>query len=116
MERLWKAGFALGLLPRKHVALEDDGSSSRGSALTATNSSAHKTLDAIGDLALAGLPIIGAYRSYCGGHKMNVAVLEALFSMPRPMTSSRPRAPSSRRSGVRQTLRAGAAVYAPDVN
>ena len=37
-------------------------------------------LDAVGDLALAGAPLIGEYHSYCGGHKMNVAVLEALFS------------------------------------
>ena len=37
-------------------------------------------LDAVGDLALAGAPLIGAYHSYCGGHKMNVAVLEALFA------------------------------------
>ena len=40
----------------------------------------HKILDAVGDLALAGLPIQGAYRSYCGGHRMNVGVLSALFS------------------------------------
>lgn len=40
----------------------------------------HKILDAIGDLALAGLPIQGAYRSFCGGHRMNVGVLSALFS------------------------------------
>jgi UDP-3-O-[3-hydroxymyristoyl] N-acetylglucosamine deacetylase len=40
----------------------------------------HKTLDAVGDLALAGSPIIGTYRSFCGGHKMNVAVLAALFA------------------------------------
>jgi len=40
----------------------------------------HKILDAIGDLALAGLPIQGAYRSYCGGHRMNVGVLSALFA------------------------------------
>jgi len=40
----------------------------------------HKMLDAVGDLALAGAPLIGEYQSYCGGHKMNVAVLEALFS------------------------------------
>ena len=40
----------------------------------------HKILDAVGDLALAGLPIQGAYRSYCGGHRMNVGVLSALFA------------------------------------
>jgi UDP-3-O-[3-hydroxymyristoyl] N-acetylglucosamine deacetylase len=40
----------------------------------------HKMLDAVGDLALAGHPILGAYRSYCGGHRLNFAVLEALFA------------------------------------
>ena len=40
----------------------------------------HKVLDAIGDLALAGYPIIGEFRSYCGGHRMNVRILEALFA------------------------------------
>ena len=29
----------------------------------------HKVLDAVGDLALAGLPLLGAFRSYRGGHK-----------------------------------------------
>ena len=29
----------------------------------------------IGDLALAGLPLLGAYRSVRGGHKLNHAVL-----------------------------------------
>ena len=40
----------------------------------------HKVLDAIGDLALAGAPLIGAYRSFCGGHKLNHAVLNALMA------------------------------------
>ena len=39
----------------------------------------HKALDAIGDLALAGAPILGAYRSIRGGHKLNHAVLTALI-------------------------------------
>ena len=29
---------------------------------------------------LAGLPIQGAYRSFCGGHRLNVGVLSALFA------------------------------------
>jgi len=29
----------------------------------------HKVLDVIGDLALSGLPLLGAYRSVRGGHK-----------------------------------------------
>jgi UDP-3-O-[3-hydroxymyristoyl] N-acetylglucosamine deacetylase len=42
----------------------------------------HKALDAVGDLALAGAPIIGAYRSVRGGHRLNHAVLVALMSDP----------------------------------
>ena len=34
----------------------------------------------IGDLALAGLPLLGAYRSVRGGHKLNHAVLTALMA------------------------------------
>ena len=40
----------------------------------------HKALDAIGDLALAGAPLLGAYRSVRGGHKLNHAVLCALMA------------------------------------
>ena len=40
----------------------------------------HKVLDVIGDLALAGLPLLGAYRSVRGGHKLNHAVLTALMA------------------------------------
>ena len=42
----------------------------------------HKAVDAIGDLALAGAPLIGAYRSVRGGHKLNHAVLTALMADP----------------------------------
>ena len=40
----------------------------------------HKVLDVVGDLALAGLPLIGAYRSMRGGHSLNHAVLTALLA------------------------------------
>jgi UDP-3-O-[3-hydroxymyristoyl] N-acetylglucosamine deacetylase len=40
----------------------------------------HKVLDAIGDLALAGAPVLGAYLSVRGGHKLNYAVLSALMA------------------------------------
>ena len=40
----------------------------------------HKVLDAVGDLALAGLPLLGVYRSLRGGHKLNHAVLTALMA------------------------------------
>ena len=40
----------------------------------------HKVLDAIGDLALAGAPLLGVYRTVRGGHKLNHAVLSALMA------------------------------------
>jgi UDP-3-O-[3-hydroxymyristoyl] N-acetylglucosamine deacetylase len=56
----------------------------------------HKALDAIGDLALAGAPILGAYRSVRGGHKLNHAVLLALIADPSAWTVVEERAPRSR--------------------
>ena len=40
----------------------------------------HKLLDAIGDLYLAGAPIVGAYEGYKAGHEMNNLILHALFA------------------------------------
>ncbi len=42
----------------------------------------HKILDSIGDLYLAGLPIIGHYHGYKAGHQLNNQVLQALFADP----------------------------------
>ena len=42
----------------------------------------HKALDAVGDLFLAGAPILGAYRGVRTGHEMNNRVLRALFDKP----------------------------------
>jgi UDP-3-O-[3-hydroxymyristoyl] N-acetylglucosamine deacetylase len=43
-------------------------------------------LDAVGDLALAGAPILGAYQSVRGGHRLNANVLRALFDDPEAWT------------------------------
>jgi UDP-3-O-[3-hydroxymyristoyl] N-acetylglucosamine deacetylase len=40
----------------------------------------HKLLDAVGDLFLAGGPIIGAYEGYRAGHALNNAILHKLFT------------------------------------
>ena len=39
----------------------------------------HKLLDAVGDLALSGLPLIGAYEGERAGHAMSSRVLKALM-------------------------------------
>ena len=80
VERLWKAGFALGASLENSIALEEGRILNPEGLRFPDEFVRHKTLDAIGDLALAGAPLIGVYRSYCGGHRTNVAVLEALFS------------------------------------
>jgi UDP-3-O-[3-hydroxymyristoyl] N-acetylglucosamine deacetylase len=80
VEKLWGAGFALGASLDNTVAIGDDGILNPEGLRYADEFVRHKILDAVGDLSLGGLPILGAYRSYCGGHRMNFLVLEALFS------------------------------------
>jgi UDP-3-O-[3-hydroxymyristoyl] N-acetylglucosamine deacetylase len=80
VEKLWSAGFALGASLENTVAIGDDGIMNPEGLRYADEFVRHKLLDAVGDLSLAGLPLLGTYRSYCGGHRMNFSVLEALFS------------------------------------
>lgn len=80
VERLWKAGLALGASLDNTIALGDDRVLNPEGLRFRDEFVRHKLLDAIGDLTLAGAPILGAYRSYCGGHKLNVMALEALFA------------------------------------
>ena len=80
VKRLWQAGFALGASLENTVALDGERVLNPEGLRFGDEFVRHKTLDAVGDLALAGAPIQGVYRSYCGGHKMNVAVLAALFA------------------------------------
>ena len=42
----------------------------------------HKMLDALGDLALAGAPILGAYRGVRAGHGATNRLLRRLFATP----------------------------------
>lgn len=80
VEQLWKAGFALGSSLKNSVALDNDRVLNPEGLRFPDEFVRHKMLDAVGDLALAGAPLIGSYRSYCSGHRLNVAVLEALFA------------------------------------
>ncbi len=82
VEQLWKAGFALGASLDNTVAIGDDKVINPEGLRYSDEFARHKVLDAIGDLALAGYPIIGEFASYCGGHRMNVRILEALFADP----------------------------------
>jgi UDP-3-O-[3-hydroxymyristoyl] N-acetylglucosamine deacetylase len=48
----------------------------------------HKMLDALGDLALAGAPILGAYRGVRAGHGVTNALLRRLFATPGAWTET----------------------------
>lgn len=80
VEKLWAAGRALGASLDNTVAIGDDRVINPEGLRFADEFVRHKTLDAVGDLALAGAPILGSFRSSCGGHKINSMVLHKLFS------------------------------------
>jgi UDP-3-O-[3-hydroxymyristoyl] N-acetylglucosamine deacetylase len=81
VERLWAAGFALGSSLENSVVIGDDQNVINPEGLRYRDEFVrHKALDAVGDIALAGAPLIGCFRSYRGGHKLNSLVLQALLS------------------------------------
>jgi UDP-3-O-[3-hydroxymyristoyl] N-acetylglucosamine deacetylase len=80
VEKLWKAGLALGASLDNTIALGDDKILNRDGLRYPQEFVRHKMLDAVGDLSLSGYPILGAYRSVRGGHRLNAYVLKALFA------------------------------------
>jgi UDP-3-O-[3-hydroxymyristoyl] N-acetylglucosamine deacetylase len=78
--RLWSMGFARGASFENSVVFDDNRLLNAEGLRYADECARHKLLDAVGDLALAGLPLLGAYRSVRGGHKLNHLVLTALMA------------------------------------
>ena len=117
VERLWKAGMALGASLDNTVAIGDECVLNPEGLRYSDEFARHKTLDAIGDLALAGLPIIGAFRSYRGGHRLNIGVLEALFADKANYRIVEAAAPvSSPRRGDYAPAAIADAAFAPDMS
>ena len=73
-------GFALGSSLDNCIALDGERILNPEGLRFADEFVRHKALDSVGDLSLAGAPIIGGYRSYMPGHKMNFLALQALFA------------------------------------
>jgi UDP-3-O-[3-hydroxymyristoyl] N-acetylglucosamine deacetylase len=81
VERLWAAGYALGSSLENSLVIGDDNRVINMGGLRYPNEFVrHKTMDAMGDLALAGARFIGCFRSYRGGHRLNAAALRRLLS------------------------------------
>lgn len=72
-------GLALGGSLDNAVVVSGDKVMNEGGLRYHNEFARHKVLDAVGDLALAGAPIIGAFEGYCSGHALNVRLLKALF-------------------------------------
>jgi len=81
VEKLWASGHALGSSLDNSVVIGDDERVINPNGLRfADEFVRHKTLDAVGDQALAGARILGCYRSYRGGHRLNAMALTALMA------------------------------------
>lgn len=82
VERLHAAGRGLGASYDNTVVI-DGGKVMNGEGLRfADEFVRHKVLDAIGDLALAGAPILGRYIADQPGHALNGALVRALMAAP----------------------------------
>jgi UDP-3-O-[3-hydroxymyristoyl] N-acetylglucosamine deacetylase len=80
--KLWSGGYALGASFENTIVVNEQRLLNPEGLRFADEFARHKALDAIGDLALAGAPLLGVYRSMRGGHKLNHAVLSALMADP----------------------------------
>jgi UDP-3-O-[3-hydroxymyristoyl] N-acetylglucosamine deacetylase len=118
--RLWSAGFALGASFENSVVFDETRLLNTEGLRYSDECVRHKVLDVIGDLALAGLPLLGTFRSVRGGHKLNHAVLTALLADRTAWRVVEPEA--VRRSRTHAEVGSGmvggmvAPAYGPDVS
>ena len=77
---LRQAGYALGSSMENSIAIENDKILNTEELRYPDEFVRHKLLDAVGDLALGGMPFYGRFKSYKGGHALNALVLKSLFA------------------------------------
>ena len=75
-------GLAMGGTLRNAVVFEGDQILSPGGLRHKDEPVRHKMLDAVGDLALAGAPIMGKYVGFKAGHALTNTLLRELFARP----------------------------------
>ncbi len=80
LEWLRARGYARGASLDNAVAISPNGVMNDGGLRYPEELARHKVLDVIGDLALAGAPILGAFQGFRSGHQLNNMVLQALFA------------------------------------
>jgi len=80
VSRMRAAGLALGGSFKNAVVLGGDGVLNDEGLRFPDEFVRHKALDCLGDLYLAGAPLLGAVAGWRSGHAMNHALLERLFA------------------------------------
>jgi UDP-3-O-[3-hydroxymyristoyl] N-acetylglucosamine deacetylase len=80
VKSLWSSGYARGASLENTLVVSDDRILNPEGTRFPDEFVRHKVLDAVGDLALAGAPLLATYRTVRGGHKLNHAVLCALMA------------------------------------
>lgn len=80
VEALQKAGLALGGSMDNAVVLDKYGVLNEGGLRYSDECARHKVLDTVGDLFLAGYPIVGAFEGERSGHAMNCQLVETLLA------------------------------------
>jgi UDP-3-O-[3-hydroxymyristoyl] N-acetylglucosamine deacetylase len=83
VEKLRAAGLARGGSLDNAVVINGDQVLNEGGLRYGNEFVRHKALDAVGDLYLAGGPLIGAFQGFRSGHATNNMVLRALFADPK---------------------------------
>ena len=82
VEAMRRNGLALGGTYLNAVVVDGARVLSPGGLRHADEAVRHKMLDATGDLALAGAPLLARYTGYRAGHAMTNRLLRALFADP----------------------------------
>jgi UDP-3-O-[3-hydroxymyristoyl] N-acetylglucosamine deacetylase len=115
--KLWSAGYALGASFENTVVVAENRILNTEGMRFPDEFVRHKAVDAIGDLALAGAPLIGAYRSLRGGHKLNHAVVTALMADASAWAYAEMEDPVRRARGHADlAIGLAAAAYGPDIS
>lgn len=114
--KLWSAGYALGASFENTLVVSEDRVLNPDGLRFADEFVRHKVLDAVGDLALAGLPLLAAYKTVRGGHKLNHLVLSALMADQSAWRVVEAAAEPVRRRGQAQATVLPVPAFGPDVS
>jgi UDP-3-O-[3-hydroxymyristoyl] N-acetylglucosamine deacetylase len=82
VDHMRQMGFARGGSLENAIVIKNGDVLNDGGLRYADEFVRHKVLDAVGDMALAGAPLLGHFHGHCSGHALNNQLLRALFADP----------------------------------